>query len=76
MIWVLEDRYEYPVSIDTKIVPVAFRLTSQWWLNDVIVTKNRILQIFRWIYVDFQFFFQKCDFDRVFLLIIKRKWLL
>ena len=40
MIWVLEDRYESPLSIDTKNVPVALRLTSQWWFNDVIVTKN------------------------------------
>ena len=30
MILVLEDRYESPLSIDTKNVPVALHLTSQW----------------------------------------------
>ena len=29
MILVLEDRYESPLSIDTKKVPVALQLTSQ-----------------------------------------------
>ena len=47
MILVLEDRYESPLSIDTKKVPVVFHLTSQWWFNDVIVTKKKqILQSF------------------------------
>ena len=46
MILVLEDRYESPVSIDTKKVPVVFRLTSQWRFNDALVRKKRILQIF------------------------------
>ena len=41
MIWVLEDRYESALSIDTKKVPVALRLTSQWRFNDVTVTKKK-----------------------------------
>ena len=45
MIWVLEDRYESLVSIDTEKVPVALRSTSKLRFNDVRVTK-KILQIF------------------------------
>ena len=46
MILVLEDiMYESPLSIDTKKVPVALDLTSQWRFNDVRVTKNWILRI-------------------------------
>ena len=45
MILVLEDRYESSLSIDTKKVPVALHLTSQWRFNDVRVTKNWILRI-------------------------------
>ena len=40
-ILVLEDRYESPLSIDTKNVPVALHLTSQWRSNDVRVTKKK-----------------------------------
>ena len=43
MILVLKDRYESPLSIDTKKVPVALHLTSQWRFNDVRVMKNWIL---------------------------------
>ena len=46
MIWVLKDRYESPLSIDTKKVPVALHLTSQWRYNEVIDTKHQLLQIF------------------------------
>ena len=43
----IEDIYKSPLSTDTKKILVAPRLTSQWRLNDVIVTKKkRILQIF------------------------------
>ena len=45
MILVLEDRYESPLSIDTKKVPVALPLTSQLRFHDVRVTKNWILPI-------------------------------
>ena len=44
MILVLEDRYETPLSITTKKVPVALHLTSQLRFNDVRVTKNWILR--------------------------------
>ena len=37
MILVLEDKYESPLSIDTKTIPVALHLTSQWRYNDVRV---------------------------------------
>ena len=40
MIWILKDRYESCLSIDTKNVPVALRLTSQWRFDDVTVTKK------------------------------------
>ena len=40
MIWVLEDRYEPPLSIDIKKVPVALCLKSQWRFNDIIVKKQ------------------------------------
>ena len=55
MIWVLEDRYESPLSIDKK-VPVAVLLTSQWRFNDVIVTQKTFLSDFCWKYADFQIF--------------------
>ena len=45
MILVLDDRYESPLYIDTKKIPVALQLTSQWRFNDVRVTKNWILRI-------------------------------
>ena len=45
MILLLEDRYESPLSIDTKKVPVALHLTSQRRFNGVRVTKNWILRI-------------------------------
>ena len=69
MIWVIEDRYESPLSIDTKKVTVALRLTSQWRFNDVIVTKNWILQIFAVNMLIFTFsptILRKCDFDGIF----------
>ena len=68
MILVLQDRYESPGSIDTKRVPVAFRLTSQWWFNDVIVTKTGFLQIFFENTLIFKFSpknLGKCDFDGI-----------
>ena len=45
MILVLEDGYESSLSIDTKKVPVALHLMSQWRFNDIRVTKNWILRI-------------------------------
>ena len=45
IIVVLEDRYESPLSIDTKKVPVALHMTSQCRFHDVRVTKNWILRI-------------------------------
>ena len=48
MILVLEDRYESPLSIDTKKVPVALHLTSRF--NDVRVTENLISLIWMKIY--------------------------
>ena len=56
MDWVLEDRYESPLSIDTNKVPVVLRLTSQlafWWRQS---HKNRIFQILAEIFADFQIF--------------------
>ena len=74
MILVLEDRYESPLSIDTKKVPVALHLTSQWRFNDVRVTKNWILRILDEKRPNFKFL-QKilgiCDFDGGFWLIVK-----
>ena len=55
MILVLEDGYESLLSIDTKKVPVALHLTSQWRFNDVRVTKNWILRILD-KYAKFQIF--------------------
>ena len=69
MIWVLEDRYESPLSIDTKKVPVALRLTSQWRFSDVIVKKKWILQIYTENMLIFKFLpknLEKCHFDGVF----------
>ena len=66
MIWVLEDRYESPHSPDTKKVPLVFRLTSQWRFNDVMVTKNLILQIFNENMLVFRFLpkiLGKCNFE-------------
>ena len=56
MIWEVEDRYESLLSIDTKNVPVALRLTSKWRFNDVMVTKKLDFTDFRWKYADFQIF--------------------
>ena len=69
MILVLEDRYESPLSIDTKKVPVALHLTSQWRFNDVRVTKNWILRILDENRPNFNFspkILGICDFDGVF----------
>ena len=69
MILVLEDRYESPLSIETKKVPVALHLTSQWRFNDVSVTKNCILRILDEIRPNFKLspqFLGICDFDGVF----------
>ena len=69
MILVLEDRYESPLSIDTKKVPVALHLTSQWRFNDVRVTKNWILRILDENRPNFKFLpkiLGICDFDGVF----------
>ena len=69
MILVLEDRYEAPLSIDTKNIPVALHLMSQWYFNDVRVTKTRFLQFFTKNRLIFQILPKipgKCDFDRVF----------
>ena len=76
MILVQEDRYGFLLSIDTKKVPVAFRLTSWWRFNDVIVTKDPDFTGFRRKYSDFQIFVKtlgKCDFDEVFAN-YERKW--
>ena len=69
MILVLEDRYESPLSIDTKKVLVALHLTSQWRFNDVRVTKNWILRILDENMPNFKFspkILGICDFDGVF----------
>ena len=69
MIWVLEDRYESPLSIDTKKVPVALCLTLQCRFNDTIVTKKQILQIFAENMLVFKFLpkiLGKCNFDGFF----------
>ena len=66
MIWVLEDRYESTLSIDTKKVQVVLRLMSQWQFNDLIVTKKQILQIFAENMLIFKFLpkiLGKCNFD-------------
>ena len=63
---ILEDRYESSLSNDTKKVPVALRLTSQWRFDDVIVPKKQILQIFAENMLIFKFspkILEKCDFD-------------
>ena len=68
MILVL-DRYESPHSIDTKKVPVALHLTSEWRFNDVRVTKNWILRILDENRPNFKFspkILRICDFDGVF----------
>ena len=69
MILVLEDRYEFSLSIDIKKVQVAFHLTSQWRFNDVRVKKNWILRILDENRPNFKFspkILGICDFDRVF----------
>ena len=69
MILVLEDGYESLLSIDTKKVPVALHLTSQWRYNDVRVTKNWILRILDENRQNFKFspkILGICDFDGVF----------
>ena len=55
MILVLENWYGPSLSIDTKKVPVALYLTSQWRFNDVMVLKKDFTD-FRWKYADFQIF--------------------
>ena len=78
MILVLEDRYESPLSIDTKKVLVAFHLTSQWRFNDVRVTQNWILRILDENKSNFKFspnILGICDFDGG-LANCERKWLL
>ena len=65
MISVLEDRYESPLSIDTK----KYQLPFIWRYNDVRVTKNRILQILDENRPNFKFspkILGICDFDGVF----------
>ena len=66
----LDDRYECPLSIDTKKVPVARHLTSQWRFNDVRVTKDWILRnILDENRPNFKFLpkiLGTCDFDGVF----------
>ena len=67
MILVLEDRYESPLSIDTKKVPVALHL--QWWFNDARVKKNWILRILDENRPNLKFspkILGICDFDGVF----------
>ena len=69
MILVLEDRYESPLSIDTKKVPVAFHLTSQRRFNDVRVTKKWILRLLDENRPNFKFspkILGICDFDGIF----------
>ena len=69
MILALKDRYESPLSIDTKKIPVAFHLTSQWRFNDVSVTRNWILQILDENRPNFKFspkILGMCDFDEEF----------
>ena len=68
MILVLEDRYESPLSIDTKKVPVALHLTSQWRFNDVRVAKNSILRILNENRPNFKFLkiLGICDFGGAF----------
>ena len=68
MILVLEERYESPLSIDTKKVPLALRLTSQWRFNDVRVTKNWILRILDENRSNFNIspkILGICDFDKI-----------
>ena len=64
MIWVLQDRYESPISIETKNVPVTPRLTSQWRFNDIIVTKTGFTD-FRLKYADFRIFAKKSYQDAI-----------
>ena len=69
MILVLEDRYESPLSIDTKKVPVALHLTSQWCFNDVRVMENWILRILDENRPNYKFspkILGICNFDGVF----------
>ena len=51
MILVVEDSHYPPLSIDTKGVPVALYLTSQWRFNDVRITKN-------WVFTENRLIFQ------------------
>ena len=76
MIWVLEDRFESPLSIDTQKVPVALCLTSQWQFNVVILTKKWILQIFSENMLIFTFspeILRKCDFYGFFFFLLIMK---
>ena len=69
MILVLEDKYESPLSIDTKKLQVALHLTSQWRFNDVRVMKNWILRILdenRPIFKFLPKILGICDFDGFF----------
>ena len=69
MILVLEDRYESPLSIDTKKVPIALYMTSQLRFIDVRVMKNWILRILDENRQNFKFspkILGICDFDGVF----------
>ena len=78
MILVLEDRYESPLSIDTKKVPVALHLTSQWRFNDVRVTKNWILRILDENRPNFKFSPKSYEYAILmgFLANCEREWLL
>ena len=73
MILVQEDRYESPLSIDTKTVPVtvALHVTSQRRFNDVRDKKNWILRIFGENRPNFKIstkILGICDFDGIWLL--------
>ena len=48
MILILGDRYESPLSIDTKKEPVALHLMSQWSFYDDRVTKKQDFADFGW----------------------------
>ena len=56
MILVPWDRYEPPLSIDAKNIPIALYLTSQWHVNGVRVTRNQISLILIEIKPIFQIF--------------------
>ena len=67
----LKDTYQSSFSIDTKNIPVAFNLTSQWCFNDI---RNWILRIFTGQFVKFSKkkttkILGKCDFDFIIILL-------